>query len=62
MDYQRRENESKKQSTYVGGGLALCGLGVSAYLAANGMEVLSGVLVTFLATMISVALGGKILK
>ena len=62
MEYQRREHDSRKRSTIIGGALAAVGLSGSIYLAANEMELLSGVLITFLATIIAVAVGNKFLK
>lgn len=49
-------------ATIVGGLIALAGFGTVAYLIAVGSESVAGIVATFLATTISVALGSRLVR
>ena len=62
MERMRRQGAQRVRSIAVGGLIALAGFGTVAYLVEAGSDVVAGIVATFLATTISIALGSKLLR
>ena len=61
MEAEERRSDDKRRSTVIAGTVAACGFGLCGYLAANGLELHAGMVLTFLGTIISVVVGKKLL-
>lgn len=62
MDRAGRESDQSKRNALVGGLVAIAGFLVVSVLAYTGSEVAAGIVATFLATIIAVVIGSKLLE
>jgi hypothetical protein len=62
MDQAEKASHARKQAAYIGGAVALVGFAASTYPAASGNAIVAGIIATFLATIIAVIVGNKMLE
>lgn len=61
MDQAEKEGSSTRLTAVVGGGIAIAGLGVLLALTYMDSDIVTGIVATFLATIIAVVVGSKLL-
>jgi len=62
MEQITSSTKSHRIGTYVGGVLALCGFSAVTYLTIQGHQVVAAIIGTFLATVISITIGNRMLQ
>ena len=62
MAHSKREGTAEKRNVWIGGLLGIAGLVVACVLALRGHEAVAMAVVSFLATIIAVVVGSKLLK
>lgn len=62
MAHSKREGAAERRNAWIGGSLGIAGLGCTCVLALLGHETVATAVVSFLATIIAVVVGSKLLK
>lgn len=62
MEQAKSSGETQRVAMAIGGVIALVGFGTATYLTVQGHQVIGGMLATFLATVISVTIGNKLIQ
>ncbi len=61
VERAKRSAATKRYAMLIGGFVALAGLGATTYLASHGNGIVAGILGTFLATILSVIVGNRLI-
>jgi hypothetical protein len=61
LERAKRSAATKRYAMLIGGFVALAGLGATTYLASHGNGIVAGILGTFLATILSVIVGNRLI-
>lgn len=60
MARAKTESETRRQSIWIGGAIAIVGLSIAGYLAVHGNAIVGGIIAAILTTLVAVVVGSQL--